>query len=221
MVLTLRELQEFTKLFNQAEPVFKALVGDTDSVENVVAVGEYATLNDINSGAIANATEYERRLARFIVDMIRVDLAQGVYLDSILSKYFGVGRPLAYTDNSYYEYAKMRAISQKESATSIAAILQQFSSQPVHIYDAGSPYVSMFANASFANWHPYTHDNANNLAITPDYMGGDELEGTLLFYFRVKLQPINATAEKLIASVLKIAHVAGVKYDIEYYSPFP
>lgn len=221
MIPTLAELQEFTKLFNQEEAIYKVLVGDPLSSETVVPVGQYATHNDINSGAMANILEYERRLARFIVDMIRVDLAQGVYLDSILSKYFGVGRPLAYTDSAYYEYVKMRSISHKESATSIAEILQQFSSQPVLIYDAGSPYVSMFANASFANWHPYTHDNANNLAITPDYMGGDAEEGTLLFYFRVKLQPINATAEKLIVSVLKIAHVAGVRYDIEYYSPFP
>lgn len=218
---TLRELLEFTKLFNQADDVFKVLVGDISRSESSLSPGEYATHTDINAGAIANIAEYERRLAKFIVDMIRLDLAQGAYLDNILSQYFGIGRPLAYTDDSFYLYAKLRAIGHKESAAAIINMLQPLSSQPVIVYDAGSPYVSMFANASFSDWQTFTHDNANSLAITPDKMGGDSSEESLLYYFRVKLQPNDATSEKLIVALLKLAHVAGVKYEIEYYAPFP
>jgi len=221
MVETLQELLEFTKIFNQSEPVFKALVGDPAAVENTLAPGQYATLNDINHGAISNLTEYERRLARFLIDMLRLDLAQAEYLDAIANAYFGVARPLGYTDPSYFLYVKKRVMSQKESAVAIKELLQPFSSQPVVVLESGDQFQVMYSDCSYANWHPFTHDNSNNSPVTPDIMGGDYAEGTMIYYFRVKLQPLNAVAEKIIAALLRLAHVAGVKYDLEYYAPFP
>ncbi len=221
MAETLQELLQYTKLFNQTDPVFKALVGDESASENPVNVGEYATHNDINSGAIANLTEYERRLARFLVRMLRIDQAQGEYLNRILAQYFGIDRPLNYTDSAYSLYATNRVLGQKESAVGIQALLQPFSSQPVVILESGDQFQVMYSDCSYANWNPHTRDNADNSFVSPDIMGGDSLEGTYIFYFRVKLQPIDAVAEKIIVALLRLAHVAGVNYDLEYYSPFP
>lgn len=221
MIETLQELLQFTKVFNQTAPVFKALIGDAARVETVVPVGQYATHADINSGAIANIVEYERRLARFMVRMLRVDQAQGEYLDMILNDYFGVGRPLAYTDLSYYLYAKNRVMSHKESAVSLVAMLQPFSSQPVLIIESGDSRQTMYSDNSFADWHPYTHDSVTTLPVTPDFLGGDISEGSQNYYFRVRLQPNDAVSEKIIVALLKLSHVAGVAYDIEYYSAFP
>lgn len=221
MIETLQELLEFTKIFNQNESIFKALVGDAAAVENPLAPGQYATHNDINTGVIANLTEYERRLSRFLVDMLRLDLAQAEYLDAIANGYLGIGRPLGYSDPSYFLYTKNRVLKHKESAVAIKELLQPFSSQPVIILESGDQYQTMFSDCSYADWNPFTYDNADNSPVTPNIMGGDYAEGTMIYYFRVKLQPIDAVAEKIIVALLKLAHVAGVKYDLQYYSAFP
>ena len=221
MTETLQELLEFTKIFNQSEPVFKALVGDPAAVENALTPGQYATHGDINHGAISNLTEYERRLARFLIDMLRLDLAQAEYLDAIANGYLGIARPLGYTDPSYFLYVKNRVLSQKESAVAIKELLQPFSSQPVMILESGDQFQVMYSDCSYADWNPFTHDNADNSPVTPDILGGDYAEGTMIYYFRVRLQPIDAVAEKIIVALLKLAHVAGVGYDLEYYAPFP
>lgn len=221
MVETLNELLQFLKIFNQNDNVFKALVGDLASTENPVTIGQYATHNDINSGAIANLTEYERRLARFLARMLQVNQAQGEYLDAIVARYFGIERPLNYTDPAYFLYSKNRILAQKESPEAIKALLQPFSSQPVVILESGDQFQVMYSDCSYANWNPHTRDNADNSFVSPDIMGGDQSEGTYIYYFRVKLQPIDAVAEKIIVALLRLAHVAGVNYDLQYYATFP
>lgn len=217
MIEIIDEILYFLQLYNTTGDEFKNLVVDTDAVENVVADTDYYALNDSNAGAMGNVLEFERRLARFFLLMLNFDEAVGAHMDNIADDWLGNPRPKNYTDDQYYEYVFNNILAFKESAYSIISILQPLSSEPVLILEEGNWSGNMFLKVSYFGYY-YMGRTAGGDLITPAILAGDTSEGTGDFYFRVKIQPISAVAEILIIKYLKIAHVAGVDYDITYYS---
>lgn len=221
MVDTVKEILEFLKLFNKSDPVFKAWVADKEGVPDTVTPGEYVTLSNMKSGAIGNAVEYERRLASFLIDMLDMSKAQGDYVEGIAETWMNNSRPLGYNDQEYIDYVQNKILAYKESAVSLIVLLQPFSSEPVLIFEPGEVKSTMFAGMSFAGHYELTRDNTTGELVSPAILGGSEAENTKDYYFRAKLQPIDAVAANIINILLRIGHVAGVRYDIELYAPFP
>jgi len=206
----------FLALFNPNGEEFKKLVINKDAIENPVAENDYYSLNDSNAGAIANTLEYERRLARFLLQMLNFMIAKNMYKDFIADDWMDNARPKNYTDEQYYEYVYNNIFAFKESSYSIITILQPFSSEIVQIFEQGNWIGNMFLKYSYFNYYKLTKTTTNDL-VTPAIISGSNSEGSGDFYFKIKIQPKDQTSEILIIKYLKIAHVAGVKYDILYY----
>jgi hypothetical protein len=220
MLETLQEIRDFLALFGKGinSTFFKAIFGDPDRTENVVADGDYVKIRDINSGAIVNSLEYERRLVRFLIEMLDASKAQGFFLDNILDDWMNNSRILGYTDAAYFALTKVKLLSIKETPLGIKNLLQPFSSQPVIIFEPGTWYTSMFADMAYSDNPFYETDVTDDSLVSPDFLGGSDYDGDEYYYFKVKLQPSSETNEKLIGELVFLAHVAGVKYDIQYYS---
>ena len=220
---TLIELRNFLRLFGSGrdEPEFQKLIGDLGTSELSVTVGEIVQLLDINTGAIANSTEYERRLVRFLVEMLDMNKAQGFYLDNILDDWTNNKRKTGYSDADYLSLTKTKLLALKESNLAIASLLQPFSSQPVLILDNGSWWTTMFANMSYANYFQFTRDGTTGFLVSPAVLGGGSSSACGIYCFIAKVQPIDEVSEDIINELLKLAHVAGVKYFISYYTNPP
>ncbi len=221
MIEILEELLTFTRIFNNNGFEFKNYVIDKDAVENPVADDEYFGINDVNAGAIGNVLEYERRLARFLIDMLFLHSSKGEYLDIIGGDWMNNERPDGYDDEKYLAYLNTKILGGKETPNYIITTLQPFSSQPVLIFESGSWKNGMFFNTSYLGYYEQGKRDSSNKAITPALMGGSNVEGTGDFFFRIKLQPNDEISEKIILILLFFSHVSGVAYEIEYYSVPP
>jgi hypothetical protein len=219
MIETLQELIDFLKIYNPSNFVFRGLVGDESGVENIVAPNEYSTIGDIGHGTIANDLEYERRMSRFLINMMRLDLAQNEYLDYIGNLRTNNSRPAGFTDSEYYSYLYTKILFHKESSISLVEILQPLSIEPVIIYEPGYPASSMFAGMTYAGYYESTIDTLTGDTVSPARLGGNVVDETDIYYFRVKIQPLNDVYARLMTEYLEFGHVAGVKYEIELYYP--
>jgi len=217
MIDVLRELREYIPIINSGGETFKALFGD-DRPE-LTPSGPYAQINDMNSGAIANALEYERRTGRYTVTQLFLSEAKGSFLDYMGNSWFNTPRPIGLADEEYRQYIIDKAIGGKESGASLKNILTKYSVEEVIIYESGTAKTSMVVNYSYVGYTKYTHDTVTGAVITPAILGAGELSGKQDFFFTVKIQPQKASYEKIILEILRTGHVAGVGYEVQYYYP--
>ncbi len=217
MVEVLRELQEYIPIINSGGDVFHALIG-ADRPE-IPPAGIYAQINDINSGAITNVLEYERRTGRYIVTQLFLSEATGTFLNYMGGVWFRTPRIPDLSDEEYRQYIIDKTVASKESAASIKELLAKYSEQEVIIYESGLAKYLMTVGFSYIGFTKSTHDSVTGKIITPSVLGAGELSGKHDFYFKVKIQPKRQSYEKIILEILKIGHVAGVAYEVEYYYP--
>lgn len=221
-VETYEEIIEFLKLFNPTDKEFKEIIGDPDTVELAVAIGDQVQPKDINTGAVVNTLEFERRLARFLIKMMDMSQAQGEYLDIVARDNTGNVRPEGFSDIEYYNFVVSKLIDQKETVLAIIELLQPFSSEPVQIFEPGSNTTGMFAGMSFSDYFTIgVRDGTIDEPVGPSLLGGSFLDNTAIYYFRVKLQPTDIVAAKIISKLLRSAHVSGVGFDIELFNAIP
>lgn len=220
---TLLELQEFLKIFNQTGDVFKAFVGDPATVENVVPAGQYAAVGDINTGALANALEFERRVGEFLKDMLFLDRTVGEFVDILGDDNTNNPRPNGYNDQQYKDFLSTKIIGDKESVVAmrktILPLTVNSASQPTLFIESNRPETTMYLDSTFLDFFDRDTDINTGLPIVPARIGGDSLDGTDIYWFRVKLQPNNADDAAIIVIFLQSSHVAGVGFDIELYAP--
>lgn len=217
MIEVTPEIIDFTQIFNHNEPVYRALVVNPDAVENPVPDGQYAGINSINAGVMANCLEYERRLNYFLITQMFANQAVGEYLDYIGNEWTNNERPAGYSDQAYYDYLVNKLMGLKESAVALITILTPFSSEPVLIFEGSNYNLNGFMTTSYAGYFESGKvDNLGNV-ITPALIGGSTSDGTGIYFFRVKLQPKDEISERLIIIFLSVAHCSGIGYEIEYY----
>lgn len=211
------ELLDFLKIFNTDDGEFPHLIFDKNATPNVVPDGDYHSINDFNSGAMANTLEYERQLCYFIIDMLYMDRAVGRYLDILIGTWTNNSRPIGYTDQQYYDYFIHKTFSVKETPLALKALLNDYSSEDIIINEPGLASGVMFWGVSYYNQFLATEDDGGNL-VPPALYSGDSRDNSHVYNFKIKLQPISEVAEKIIVDLLFVGHVSGVSYEIEYYS---
>ena len=216
MIEILEEMVEYLAIFNLNGTEVKKLAFDKDGEELPTADGEFANFKNLNSGAMGNALEYERRLARFIATQLRLDLAQNFYLDDYAGGNLDITRPAGFTDEEYRAFVEKKVLGVKESARAIEFILQEFSSIPVEIFENNSYLGTGFFGISYYGFYETGVVRDDDVPVAPALNGGSSVDGTGKYLYRVRLQPIDEVAERIILILLDAATVAGVRYEVVY-----
>lgn len=201
-------------LFDVNDSIYKSFISDKDGVQE----STIADPIDFNLGAIANVLEWNRQLTKSLLKQIRLDLAEGRFLNLIAHDHIGIVRYDGETDLEYKTRIQNFIIAHKVSPASIIFYTRPFSSPGEPVIIEGQQD-SAFADVSFSdNYTSFQNQTPGDEFLHWIFPAIATSSGASAYFFILILQN---TASEDIPKVIDLVNrwiASGIDYEIHIES---
>lgn len=208
------------ELFNTENLDYKRLIAGLNETYTLPLANEKP--NDIDIGALANLTEYNRLLATWLLDQMDITTAVGDRLDYLGSFIYNIYRENGESDATYRTRIRETIFGVKETKWAILDDVDPYNGSGSPTY----PFIKEFddlqelqAYSDYTYTEQYRRWNSSTFPeeVLPAYAGGQSVTGVDRFFFALYMLDVTSDDDKkIVYDLVDKASVAGVEFTIYF-----